>query len=90
MGKIEKTVIGGKGMTSDIEECWNALETMKWDFVDEKKLPTGIQSVQWTHLQDALTKNTVSKMECYDAINLGYCPEHLKVRDSSYKGRRGL
>lgn len=74
----------------NIDECWNELEKMKWKVVDGKKYPTGISSVQWTHLQDALDKGTVTKMECYDAISIGYCPEGLKVRDSRYKDSRGM
>lgn len=70
----------------DIEECWEALERMKWDFTEAGyKLPTGLRSTQWSHLQDALDKGTVTKAECYGAIELGYCPEHLKVRESRYK-----
>ena len=69
----------------NIDECWDALERMKWDYVDGKKLPKGLQSTQWSHLQDALAKGTVTKMECYDSIRAGYCLEHLKVRESRYK-----
>ena len=67
------------------DECWEALEKMKWKFVDGKKYPTGLKSVQWTHLQDALCNGTVTPMECYDAIGLGYVPEHLTVRESRYR-----
>lgn len=67
------------------DECWEALEKMKWGFFNGKKYPTGRQSTQWSHLQDALYKHTVSPMECYDAIKLGYVPEHLKLRESRYK-----
>jgi hypothetical protein len=55
---------------------------MKWD---EEGNPIGNGATQWIHLQDALDKGSISKMECYDAIALGYCPEHLTIRDSRYK-----
>ena len=67
---------------TDFQTCWDALEKMKWD---EKGLPTGHESTQWIHLQDALSQNTVTKLECYDAIKIGYCPEHLKIRKSRYQ-----
>ena len=70
---------------SNNDECWDALEKMKWDFRDGKKLPTGSRATQWSHLQDALCKGSVTKLECYDAIKLGYCPEHLTIRESRYK-----
>ena len=63
------------------EECWDALERMKYDSLGR---PLGFSSRQWIHLQDALTQGSVSPMECYDAIKLGYCPEYLKVRKSRY------
>lgn len=68
----------------NIDECWDALEEMKWDYKNGEKLPSGLISTQWIHLQSALEKGTVSKMECYDAIKLGYCPEDLTVRKSKY------
>lgn len=67
------------------DECWEALEKMKWEFVNGKKYPRGLWSTQWSHLQDALCKNTVTPAECYDAIRLGYVPEHLTVRESRYR-----
>lgn len=39
---------------------------------------------QWIHLADAVSQKTVSPMESYDALRLGYVPEYLKVRDSRY------
>lgn len=71
-----------KNLLSD--ELFNAIEVMKWDFVDGKKLPTGHKSTQWTHLQDAVEKGSISPMEAYDSVRLGYLPEGLKVRDSKY------
>ena len=64
--------------------CWDALEKMKWELRNGQVYPTGLTSTEWIHLQDALQRGTVTPMECYDAISLGYCPEHLKVRDSAY------
>ena len=63
------------------DQCWDALEKMKYEADGS---PKGCDSMQWIHLQDALDKGTVSPMECYSAIDLGYVPEHLKVRESRY------
>lgn len=71
-------------MDSSVDVCWEALEKMKWEYVGDEKIPTGLVSTQWSHLQDALIHGTVSKMECYDCIRLGYCAEHLKTRKSRY------
>lgn len=44
----------------------------------------GYHARQWIHLSDAVESNTVSPMEAYEAISLGYVPENLKVRKSRY------
>ena len=38
----------------------------------------------WVHLWDAYNCETVSAMEAYDAISLGYVPYNLCVRASNY------
>lgn len=38
----------------------------------------------WIHLTDAVERGTISPMEAYDALDLGYLPENLKVRKSRY------
>ena len=66
------------------EELFEKLEEMKWDYINGKKYPTGLASTQWIHLQDAVDRGTVTPMEAYDALKLGYVPAHLKVRESRY------
>ena len=48
------------------------------------KKDAGYRATQWIHLSDAVERGTVSPMEAYDAIKLGYCPEVLKIRKSRY------
>lgn len=42
------------------------------------------ECTQWIHLSDAVEKGTISPMEAYDALAIGYVPENLKVRQSRY------
>lgn len=44
----------------------------------------GHAATPWIHLSDAVERGTVSPMEAYDAISIGYVPEHLTVRKSKY------
>ena len=39
----------------------------------------------WNHIIDACSRGTISPMEAYDAIILGYVPDHLLVRASRYQ-----
>lgn len=39
---------------------------------------------QWIHLSDAVERGTISPMEAYDALDIGYVPENLKIRQSRY------
>ena len=48
-----------------------------------KKNP-GPVATPWIHLADAVSRGTISPMEAYEAINIGYLPEYLKVRESAY------
>ncbi len=38
----------------------------------------------WIHLADAVEKGSISPLEAYDTINLGYVTYHLEVRESRY------
>lgn len=44
----------------------------------------GSEATQWIHLADAVESGTISPMEAYDAMRLGYVTENLKVRKSRY------
>lgn len=44
----------------------------------------GPGAAPWIHIADAVSRGTISPMEAYDSIRLGYCPEHLKIRESDY------
>ena len=48
------------------------------------KKHVGPSAVPWIHLADAVERGSVSPMEAYDAIALGYLPEVLTVRESRY------
>lgn len=48
------------------------------------KQSAGDGATQWIHLADAVSIGTISPMEAYDAISLGYLPDQLSVRDSRY------
>lgn len=49
------------------------------------KKHAGLCATQWIHIADAVDKGSISPIDAHDAIILGYCPEHLTVRDSRYK-----
>ena len=66
------------------DELFDAIESVKWDFVDGKKYPIGQMADQWIHLGDAVERGTISPMEAFDAVELGYLPENLKARVSNY------
>lgn len=48
------------------------------------KHPGPSTATPWIHLADAVERGSVSPMEAYDTINLGYVAEHLLVRESRY------
>jgi len=64
------------------DELYLAIEKMKYD---KKNYPLGEVTTPWIHLQDAVDCGSVSPMEAYNAIELGYVSEHLKVRKSRYQ-----
>ena len=39
---------------------------------------------RWIHLRDAVGCGSISSMEAYDCIKLGYVAEHLLIRKSNY------
>jgi hypothetical protein len=45
----------------------------------------GEWSTQWIFLNDCVSRGTISPMEAYDALDLGYLPEHLKGREGHYE-----
>lgn len=44
----------------------------------------GAGATNWIHLADAVSRGTISPLEAYDAIEAGYLPENLKIRESAY------
>lgn len=64
------------------DELYMKIEKMKYD---ETGFPTGLESTQWIHLQAGVHRGTISPMEAYDALRLGYVPAHLKLRKSGYE-----
>ena len=40
--------------------------------------------MQWIFLQDCVERGTISPMEAYESVTLGYVPSHLHVRKSLY------
>lgn len=45
----------------------------------------GAAAIPWIHLSDAVERGSISPMEAYDAVELGYLPEVLTVRESRYQ-----
>jgi len=48
------------------------------------KKNSGPGATAWIHLADAVSRGTISPLEAYEAIRVGYLPEVLKVRESMY------
>jgi hypothetical protein len=46
--------------------------------------PGSNEATPWIHLCDAVSRGTISPLEAYDTIELGYLPENLKIRESYY------
>ena len=51
----------------------------------EKFANMGGPSTQWIFLEDCILRGSISPLEAYDALELGYMPEHLTIRESLYK-----
>lgn len=64
------------------DELYNAIEKKKYGPNGE---PLGLISTVWIHLQDAVNRGSINPLEAYEALSLGYVPEHLKVRESRYQ-----
>lgn len=45
---------------------------------------TQYEKACWIHLSDAVENGTITPMEAYQTIKLGYLAENLKVRNSKY------
>lgn len=45
----------------------------------------GAKATPWLHLADAVERGRCSPMDAYDAIERGYLPEYLTVRESRYQ-----
>ena len=62
------------------DELFDAsIGSLKWD--DGKSLQ---YKTNMLHLIDSTSRGYISLMEAWDALRLGYLPEHLKVRESEY------
>lgn len=48
------------------------------------KKNSGPGATPWIHLADAVSRGTISPLEAYEAIYMGYLPEALRVRESAY------
>lgn len=47
----------------------------------------GHRVTPWLHVEDGVSRGTISPMEAYDALALGYVPVYLYVRESYYADR---
>jgi hypothetical protein len=56
---------------------------MDWKLYNAKHVNFA-EGDQWSHLSDAVQKGTITPLEAHDALELGYVPENLKVRESRY------
>lgn len=52
--------------------------------IEKAKQHAGYNATQWIHLADAVELGTISPLEAYDTLKLGYISEILKVRKSKY------
>lgn len=50
----------------------------------EQKVMVQDIATPWIHLADAVSRGTISVLEAIDAIEAGFLPENLKVRESAY------
>lgn len=76
---------GGKIMEkSALDEYMPKHEAIYDACMRKAKARPGHSATQWIHLSDAVESGTISPMEAYDTISLGYVMENLKIRDSRY------
>lgn len=52
--------------------------------MNKAKENPGYCARKWIHIADAVSRGTITPLEAYDALTLGYCPENLTVRESRY------
>jgi len=63
----------------------NLLSDELFDKIEiKKKENLGWKSTQWIYLSDCVSRGTISLMEAYDCLALGYVAEHLQYRKSNY------
>ena len=49
----------------------------------KKKCKEG-DATQWAYLWDAVSRNTVTPLEAYECLQLGFVPEYYAFRESAY------
>ena len=63
----------------------NPLSNELYDLLMAKaKSNPGHSAIKWIHIADGVSRGTITPLEAYDALQLGYCPEWLKIRESDY------
>ena len=45
---------------------------------------TDQKKTSWIHLIDAVSRGYATPLDAWDAVALGYVPEHLLIRESAY------
>jgi hypothetical protein len=75
-----------KVLSSDVlsDELFNDIYDKYMQKAAENPGTGADQATPWIHLADAVSRGTISPLEAFDAIELGYLPENLKVRPSKY------
>lgn len=78
--KYEEAYDACMEMAEDLNAFCTAQNRLEWGFIiDEIK--------RWVHLANCLESETVSPMDVYDCIYLGYIPEYIQVRESKWSKR---
>ena len=68
-----------KSLCSD--ELYSKIDRILFDNIMTMPL---YNKIKWIHLRDAVDCGTITPLEAYDCISLGYVAEHLTVRKSRY------
>ena len=64
----------------------NPLSDELYDLIMKKaKEDSGYNATPWIHLADAVSRGTITPLEAYNALFLGYLPEYLTIRCSNYQ-----
>ena len=53
--------------------------------MDKAKANPGYPARKWIHIADGVSRGTITPLEAYDAVVLGYCPACLEARESAYQ-----